>query len=110
MLTQGAALGLTLAIESPIVWLAAWWLRVHWLRAVVAGLLASSLTHPGAWWLSRQLGPLDYGTSTLAIEALVCLVEAVVLKLVLQVAWRRALVLSVVANAASAGAGLLLWH
>ena len=110
MLTQGAALGLTLAIESPVVLLAAWRLRVHWLRGLAAGLLASGFTHPWAWWVSGQLGPQDYGLWIVALEIVVGLVETVILRIVLRVPWRWALALSVAANAASALAGVLLWN
>lgn len=109
MLTQGVALGLTLAIESPIVLVAAWRLRVHWLRGLAAGLLASSLTHPLAWWVSRQLGPQDYGVWIVSLEGMICLAEAVLLKFILKISWRWALALSLVANTASALTGLLLW-
>ena len=110
MLTQSAALGLTLALEMPVVLLAARRLRVHWQWALLAGLLASGLTHPLAWWVSGQLGPRDYGLWILLLEILVCLVETVIFRLALQLAWRWALALSVVANAVSALAGILLWN
>lgn len=110
MLTQGAALGLTLAIESPVVLLAAWQLRLPWLRGLTAGLLASALTHPVAWWVSRQLGPQDYGLWILLLEITICLVEAAIFRLMLPTSWHWALALSVVANAASALTGILLWQ
>jgi hypothetical protein len=110
MLTQCAALGLTLAIEAPIVMLAALSLRIFWMRGLAAGLLASGMTHPFAWWVSVHFGPQDYGLWIVALEILVCLVETVILRLALQAPWRSMLVLSVVANAASAQTGVWLWN
>ena len=110
MLTQSAALGLTLAIELPVVLLAAGRLRVRWQRGLAAGLLASGLTHPLAWWVSDQLGPRDYGLWIVFLEILVCLVESAIFRVVMQLAWRWALALSLLANAVSALAGIVLWN
>lgn len=110
MLTHEVALGLTLAIESPVVMLAALHQRIYWVRGLVAGVLASGLTHPWAWWVSGQLGPQDYGLWILALEITVCLIETLILRLVMQASWHSMLALSVVANAASALTGVLLWN
>ena len=52
-MNQFAAFAMTLAIELPLIALAARRLQpaVSWRRVAAAGVAASSLTHPLAWWL-----------------------------------------------------------
>lgn len=103
-----AALAMTLAVEAPLVtWAGRRWQR-PWPRALLAGLLPSLLTHPLAWRAWERLGPQDYLQGVAIIEAAVWLVEALVLKLVLRLRWRQALLLSFAANAASFAAGWII--
>ncbi len=108
MISQGAAMAVTLAVEAPIViGFASQW-HINWLRALLAGLMASSITHPIAWWFSRQLGPTDYVFWVLMLEIIVTGLEVVILKCVLKCRWQQAFTLSLVANLASALIGVIL--
>lgn len=104
----GTALALTLAVESLVI-LAA---RVPWPRVLAAALLPSLLTHPLAWRAALALPADGYLCGVLLIETAVVLVEAVVLRVVLQStrwsSWRAAFALSLLANAASYATGLLV--
>lgn len=102
-MNQAQALALTLACETP---LACWWLREHPLaRTAFAAMAASALTHPAAWHLASRLSPSQYRAGLWWIEAAVVLVEAVVFRLVLRLAWPRALAVSLAANALSMAVG-----
>lgn len=108
---QGAALALTLAVELLVAF---GWLRrtrpsLPPPRIVIAGLLPSLLTHPLAWRAAAALPAAGYARGVLAIEAAVVLVEAVVLRLLLGRPWQDALLLALLANAASFAVGALLF-
>lgn len=75
------------------------------LRVALAAALASLLTHPLAWHFSRRLGPQQYLAGVWWIESAVVLLEAVVYRLLLRLRWTRALGVSLLANALSAGLG-----
>lgn len=113
-LSQIAALGLTLAVEAPLVTVVAYWRGIRWQRGLAAGLLASCLTHPFAWklswWASTLFATPHYFRWFVAIEAAVCLVEALVFRRILHTSWAWSVGLSVVANAASSLLGVLLWR
>jgi predicted permease len=102
------ALGLTLAVEAPLViWLGHRLQRsIH--RSIIAGLLPSLLTHPLAWQIWSRLSPHGYIEAIALIEVAVFLIEAVVLRLLLHLTWRQALMVSMLANTASVGVGWLL--
>lgn len=107
-MTWPAAFALTLAIELPIVWRGTRDQRLPPARRLAAGIGASALTHPALWFvLSPLLSPaLGYWGFLALGEALVVAVEAL---------WfwgwslSRPLRLSLLANAASAAVGLLVW-
>ena len=103
-----AALGLTLAVEAPLVAWVGRRLHAQWWRAIAAGLLPSLLTHPLAWRMWERLGPQDYLQGVMWIESAVWLIEAVVLKVLLPLRWWQALLLSLFVNAASFAAGWML--
>lgn len=110
-MNQSAALALTLAIELPVIALAARRAQpaVPWWRVLVAGVAASSLTHPLAWWVRWRLDPDVALAGFFAIELAVIAFEALVLKIGLGWPWRGAAALSAAANTASAGLGGLLY-
>lgn len=112
-LTQTAALGMTLAVEVPLVMLLARRWHIAWVRSLPVALLASCLTHPLAWKLSWVASVLlqttHYPVWFLAIEAGVWLLEALVFHFGLRLGWQRACVLSLGVNLASALFGVLLW-
>lgn len=101
------ALFWTLALELPVVLLLGRIWSIGAGRLAAAGLLASLLTHPLAWWAAGELPP-DFGVvGWFAIECAVAGFEAVFYRHFLNVAWTRAFVLSFVANGLSAFAGWL---
>lgn len=102
-----SALLFTLAVEAPLVGLAGHRLGKPWMRIAAAGLLPSLLTHPLAWQAWSRLSPYDYASGVTLIEAGVWLAEAALLKILLQLQWRQALLLSLAANAASFMLGYL---
>lgn len=105
-----AALMWTLIVEAPLAGVAGWRSGQPWKRIIAAGLLPSLLTHPLAWQAWSRLSPYDYAVGVTLIEAVVWLAEAVLLKMLLQLWWRRALLLSMVTNAASFALGYLFNH
>lgn len=109
MLTQMTAMGLTLVIEAPLVALAGRYMQRPVRRMLVAALLPSLLTHPFAWHAWTLLGPHDFVAGVLLIEALVWGAEAVMLRFLMPMKWRQAILLSLVANSASVTAGWLLF-
>ena len=107
---QSAALALTLGVESLVVlmWLRGAAVAVPWRRMVIAALLPSSLTHPLAWRAAAALSADGSVAGLVAIETAVVLVEAAVLRALLPLDARRALVVAAAANLASFTAGLAL--
>ncbi len=94
----------TQIVEAPIYWRL---LRASWVRSV----LPSTITHPFVWFVFPLLSKL--GVKWLFVVALAelfaWLVEAAFFALTgkVRVAWRRALFVSFVANAASVVLGML---
>lgn len=102
-MNQAQALALTLACEVP---LACGWLRGSPLaRTALTAVAASGLTHPLAWHVASRLSPAQYRAGLWWIEAAVVLVEALVFRLALGLAWPRALAVSLAANALSMAVG-----
>ena len=113
-MTQSEAILVTLGLELPIA--AFLVTRLSWapgrLRFVVAAsLAASALTHPMLWMVDPVLTPTipSRGLRVGLLEALIVLVEAGVYRLGTGLSPRRSVVVSCVANAASLGAGLLIY-
>jgi hypothetical protein len=102
------ALALTLAVEAPVV---GWYgrrmgrTRGH---VIAAGLLPSLVTHPIAWHAWSRLSPYDLVQGIAMIETAVWLVEAALLLILLRLKWKQALLLSLVANAASMSLACLM--
>lgn len=98
---------LSLAVELPL--LAALLNRNEVLRVLVAGVLATSLTHPVAWWAAGLLAPTEYTQGILVLEAVVWITESTVLRSMLPVRWSAAAAYCLFANTASATVGWLAW-
>lgn len=110
-------MALTLACELP---LALGWMRLpapagalsaalpSAARVLLVSACASLLTHPFAWRVALALPPAQYREGLVGLELGVVAVEAVVYRTGLRLGWRRALGLSLAANAFSAGVGGLL--
>jgi hypothetical protein len=89
-LNQSIALLLSLIIEVPIVW----WLcssrvdiRID--RVLIVAICATVLTHPRVWWLNDLLTmPLSFLLRAGIVEAGAIVIEAIVYRLTLELAWR----------------------
>jgi hypothetical protein len=110
-MSQATALILSIAIEAVIAFAMVRGLR--WgsgARAALAATIGTLVTHPFVWhavpWLEGRLG---YDAAVALIESAVVLAESLAYRLIVPLAWRRALVASLVANAASTGTGLLYY-
>ncbi len=78
-------------------------------KVVLAGLSASLLTHPMAWWAASLLSPHDHASGVLAIELSVMVAEALWLWVVLRTRVLHALRASAMANTVSFVLGCVLW-
>lgn len=110
-MTEIDALLLSVAVEAPAAallirimrWGTAW-------RAALAATLATLGTHWLAWRGILWLLPwFDYAAAVLLVEAGVVAMEAVAYRLIVPLGLRRALVMSLAANAASTVIGLMLY-
>src|ERR1700733_693268 len=110
-MTQIQALTVSIAIEAVIAFIMVRGLR--WgsgIRAALAATVGTLITHPFVWHgVPRLEAPLGYGAAVALIESLVVLAESVAYRVVVPLAWRHALPASLIANAASTGAGLLYY-
>ncbi|MCK8783894.1 hypothetical protein M0638_05800 [Roseomonas sp. NAR14] len=118
-MTQTAAFLLSVLVEAVAAALlvaAAGWGRLQSrpgspsARAALAALAGTALTHPAVWHGVPPLADrLGYGTAVLLAEGAVVLAEAPAYRLLAALPWPRALLVSLLANAASTAAGLLLY-
>lgn len=113
-MTEFEASLLSIAVEAPVAALTARLaLRTSWWTAALAAIAAAGgtlLTHPFAWDGARALmRSIPWGLMAAIVETAVTLVEAVAYVAVARVRPLAALGLSVAANGASFGVGLLLW-
>ena len=108
---QPSALAASIAVEGVTVALLLMRMdRAKLLRGIAAATLATLVTHPLAWWSIKALEPAaGYWSAVVAVEAVVCLAEAMAYRLLVPLAWPAALGVSVAANAASTLAGLLYY-
>lgn len=108
-MSQLEAFLLTLALESAatlaVCHLAGW---PRGLRLFAAVVIASVVTHPVLWAVARHLPATWWWPAVLAMEAAIGVVEGVFVGVGGGVGLRRGLVIGVVMNASSFGAGLLL--
>jgi hypothetical protein len=109
--TQTQALVLSLVIEAVVAFALVRGLR--WgsgTRAMLAATVGTLITHPVVWLAVPRLEPLlDYGAALALIESGVVLAESAAYRFVVPLGWRRALPASLIANAASTGAGLVYY-
>lgn len=104
------ALGVTLAVEVPLVTLALVGLwRVSLRRAVTAAVAVNLATHPALWWslapwTDRPWYPVALGVA----EILACVVEFALLARLLVTDRRLLAILCLGVNAASLAAGLFI--
>lgn len=80
-----------------------------WGRAIAA----SAITHPVVWFVFPLIGERlawSYVLTSIVSEVFAVSVEAIFFQRLCRISWRRALVVSLVANGASVGLGLLVRH
>ena len=111
-MTQLTALFLTLLFEGTV--LMVWWATMDRGRSpkryAMACVAASCMTHPIAWWVNVTIGhSVAKWTRLGTIEIIVVACEALLYTYALPLSWRRGIVLSLLANALSFGAGLLIF-
>jgi hypothetical protein len=109
-MTEIEALALSIAIEAPLAWLVAW--RAGWpgrWHVAAASAVATAVTHPQLWaaalWAYRRFPPLP---ALLLLEAVVVLVEGVLIAWMARLTIRQAMLVSFIANAGSMLVGLLI--
>ncbi len=104
-----AAFLLTTAVETPIVFAMLRRSEPDRARLVGIALFASLVSHPAVWFVFTQLFLVGTPGYVVAAEGWAILVEAVFYLVVIRgVSVARAFAVSLVANAASFGIGLLL--
>jgi len=107
-MTQSTALLLSIVSESLVAWLvvAACSWGNPW-RAALAATVGTCVTHWAAWsaaiWL---MDSINYAAMVVVVEATVVLVESLAYRWIAYLSWNRALLTSLIANAASTGLGL----
>jgi hypothetical protein len=111
-MTEVEALALSIAIEAPLAWLVAW--RAKWpgrgpWHVAAASAVATAVTHPQLWtaalWAYQRFPPLP---ALFALEAIVVLVEGLLIAWMARLTIRQAMLVSLIANAGSLLFGLLL--
>ncbi len=94
---------LTQAVEAPIY-------RRYVPTRLWVGLVPSAITHPFVWFLFPRMQEhgATYLQMALAAELFAWLAEALLLWRALRTSWRRALLVSLLANSSSVAVGLFL--
>ncbi|MGA2495937.1 MAG: hypothetical protein ABSF67_23955 [Roseiarcus sp.] len=111
-MSETEALLISMAIEGPVAWaivvVAAWPSRGA-LHAGAASMVATAVTHPQMWTLAIwSYGRFPYWPAILTIEALVVVVEAVLIAWMARLTPARSGIVSLAANSASFLFGLWL--
>lgn len=108
-LTQLDAFALTLAIEAVAAAVLGAALKLDPLKCALAAVAASTLTHPILWAVHASVvGYLD-AFATPVLEVAVIAAEAPFYRALARTSWIDAALLSLVVNAASWGAGELIY-
>ena len=111
-MTEAEALALSATIEAPLAYLtvriAKWPCRGPW-HVAAASAVATAVTHPQLWaaalWLYQRMA---WWPAVIWLEAIVVVVEAALIGWIAGVRFRQAALVSLLANAGSFLAGLLL--
>jgi len=111
-MVEAEALIVSAAIEGPIAYsmvrLTRWPCRGA-LHVGLAACVATAVTHPQLWSAAFWAYPrFPYWPSVVVLEALVIAAEGMLIAWMAGLEWRRALLVSLVANAASFLAGWLI--
>ncbi len=109
---ESEALLVSAAIEAPIAYLivrATRWQSCGAVHAGLAAAVATAVTHPQLWTAALWAYPrFGYWPSLIVLEAIVVLVEGVLICWMVRLSLPRALLLSLVTNTASCAAGFLI--
>ena len=108
-LTQLDAFALTLVIEALVAALVARALKLSTLRCALAAVAASTVTHPILWAIYPQTYGYFGAFTTPALEVAVIAVETPFYRAIATPRWIDAALLSLIANAASWGAGEVIY-
>ncbi len=111
-MVEAEALAFSAVIEGPIAYLIIRLTRWPCRGALHVGLasaVATAVTHPqlweGAFWAYARF---PFWPSVIVLEALVIVAEGLLIAWMAELAWRRAMLVSLIANSASCLAGLLI--
>ncbi len=112
-MTQPIALLIGLAIEIPLVLgltLSLHQMNIKQLLQLLIIICATNfITHPLAWESNNLLMPyLNFPTRATIIESAAVAVEGTIYAVVSELGWRHGMIVSLVANAASFFAGLVI--
>lgn len=111
-MTEVEALLFSAAIEAPVAYLIvrlARWPSRGALHAGFASAVATAVTHPQLWAAAEWAYPrFGYWPSLAVLEAIVVLAEGGLIAWMAALSLPRAMLVSLVANAASCAAGLLI--
>ena len=111
-MVEAEALVLSAAVEGPIAFLIIRFTR--WpsrgaLHVGIASGVATAVTHPQLWTAALWAYPrFPYWPTAIVLEALVVAVEGVLIAWMAKLTWRRAMLVSLVANSASCLAGFVV--
>jgi len=109
---EAEALAISAAIEGPIAFLIirlTRWPSRGALHVGLASCIATAVTHPQLWSAALWACPrFSYWPTAIVLEAVVVAAEGLLIAWMAGLAFRRALVVSLLANLASCVAGLLI--
>lgn len=109
-LTQIDAMALTLIIEATVALSIARLFGVSAASAALSAMLGSSLTHPTLWWVFYPAQTVLGALTTPVLEIAVFLSEATFYKFIAPTQWSTAILMSLLVNAASWGAGEIIYR
>lgn len=108
-MTQTEAMLLTFAIEAVAAAALARSLKLQPTACVLSAIAASAITHPILWAVFFDMRTVLGALTTPVLEGCIILAEAPAYRLIATRRWDDALLLSIIANAASWGAGEIIY-
>ena len=108
-MTQLEAMALTFAIEAPVAALLSLGLVRAPLRCAAAAILGTAITHPILWAVFYSATKVLGALTTPILEGVIIAAETLAYRAVATPRWEEAALFSVLANAASWGAGELIY-
>ena len=102
-------MALTFAIEAPVAALLALWFRRKPLLCAGAAIAGTTVTHPILWAIFYSVRTVLDGLTTPILEGFIIAAETLGYRAIATPRWDEAAVFSVLANAASWGAGEFIY-